>query len=309
MLLHAYLAGEKYDRGQGPLSLIEYNQFMQRIAKASFQPSDLLEQASLIDEACGDSIDKERVMMLLSRQNSLAMRLTEWESNGISIVGRGDDNYPACWLRRLGNKRPPFVYYVGNINLIDEKAIGVVGSRDVDDSGRDFARQIASAAVRDGFHVVSGFARGVDQYAMAAALDGGGKTIGVVSEGLLRASSKTECFQAIESGCMTLTSTCSPDIRKFEAWRAMDRNKLIYASAFCTVVVESAVGKGGTWKGAKEAMEMENGHVLVRSDGESEGCRRLLASGASPIEISRLKNPGWEIPIENHRIAQKELFD
>ena len=55
-------------------------------------------------------------------------------------------------------------------------------------------------------------------------------------------------------GLATLVSPFEPSTG-FSAGAAMARNKLIYALADVAVVVSSAVGEGGTWSGADEALK------------------------------------------------------
>jgi predicted Rossmann fold nucleotide-binding protein DprA/Smf involved in DNA uptake len=298
--LHGRFSGESFARGEGPLSLGEYNRLMRGLAGAGLTPADLYAVGDGVDAVVADctdgTLDPARVQMLLARGVELAVRLESWESAGVQVIGRSDPSYPSCWTARLGEQRPPFLFWCGDLALLDGHAVGIVGSRDVDDAGRSFAEHVAQSAVRDGYRVISGFARGVDQYAMAAALDAGGDAIGIVSEGLLRAASKSESGAALAAGRMLLVSVCSPDITRFQAWRAMDRNKLVYGAACASVVVEAAVGKGGTWTGAREAMKMQNGHVLVRADGGSPGCERLLDAGGHPLTTSSLASPGWTSP-------------
>jgi predicted Rossmann fold nucleotide-binding protein DprA/Smf involved in DNA uptake len=314
LLLHGRFGGETFERGEGPLSLGEYNAVMLVLVEQGIRPSDLVDSGDdvlgeVADAASGDGISADRLRKLLGRGMSLAVRLAEWESAGVAVIGRSDEKYPVCWSDRLRAKRPPVLYCVGDLSLMDGHSIGVVGSRDVDDEGRGFAESVSAAAVRDGFGVVSGFARGVDQYAMSAAIEAGGVTIGVLSEGLLRAASKSGCRGAIEAGRMALVATCSPDITRFQAWRAMDRNKLVYACAVSTVVVESASGSGGTWSGAKEAMEAENGIVLVRvGGGPSPGRQRLLEMGGYPLAVEALSLPEWHAPSGPPSGKQQELF-
>ncbi len=312
LFLTGRFSGEDFERGDGPLSLNEYNRLAVRLHEAGLRPSDLINVAGadVLLEIASDEAERIRLERILKRGIEAAMRLSQWESSGVRVLGRSDESYPAVWVERLGAKRPPIIYCIGDPSLINGHSIGVVGSRDVDDSGRDFAINIARSAVRDGFSVISGFARGVDQYAMSAALDAGGITIGIVADSLLRNASKTECYEAISEGRMTLVSTCSPDITRFLAWRVMDRNKYIYAASEATVVVETALKTGGTWSGATEAIKNQWSQVLVRANGEAGSGRKALESlGATAIDETIINEPGWHATKSPASERQPTLFD
>jgi DNA processing protein len=80
---------------------------------------------------------------------------------------------------------PPFVLFAaGNLERFRLPAVAVVGSRDASRYGRDVASRLAKELSSIGVTVVSGFARGVDEAAHTAALDGPGGTIAVLGCGL-----------------------------------------------------------------------------------------------------------------------------
>jgi len=72
----------------------------------------------------------------------------------------------------------------------------------------------------------------------------------------------------------------------------MARNKLIYALSDAAVIAASAVGTGGSWAGAVEALDAGWVPVFVRA-GEDvpEGNRQLLGRGALPLPSDPLPAP------------------
>jgi len=67
----------------------------------------------------------------------------------------------------------------------------------------------------------------------------------------------------VGEGRAAFLSPCTPGAA-FSAGAAMGRNKSIYALADVAVVVSSAVGSGGTWAGAVEALKARWVPVIVR---------------------------------------------
>src|SRR5690606_3025549 len=102
--------------------------------------------------------------------------------------------------KRLGDACPPFLLVAGSVAWLDRQSLGVVGSRDADESGLDLARRAAVLAVEHGWQVVSGLARGVDHEAMAAAHGAGGAVIGIPAEGIVRAARNAEVRRRVHAG-------------------------------------------------------------------------------------------------------------
>ena len=201
--------------------------------------------------------------------------------NGIWIISRSDQDYPARYKKHLKDKAPPLLFGVGDRSLLQGGGVAVVGSRNVDADGEAFTRKTAELCAYNRMSVVSGGARGVDQIAMTAALDAGGITIGVLAENLLKKSLERNARNAISEGRLLLISPYHPNAR-FTVGTAMGRNKLIYAMADYGLVVSADYKKGGTWAGATEELKRENSlTVFVRSSANAPlGNKKMLDLGA-----------------------------
>ena len=79
---------------------------------------------------------------------------------------------------------PQNLYYVGNINILNTKAISIVGKRNASAKGKYYAYLLAKKYASQGFTIVSGLAKGIDQFAHIGALAAKGKTIAVLGNGL-----------------------------------------------------------------------------------------------------------------------------
>ena len=100
----------------------------------------------------------------------------------VNLISRGEPVYPPP-LENIPD--PPGLLYVkGKIEPRDQLAIAVVGSRHCTPYGTRTAERLASALARTGFTVVSGLARGIDAAAHRGAIKAGGRTIGVLANGL-----------------------------------------------------------------------------------------------------------------------------
>jgi predicted Rossmann fold nucleotide-binding protein DprA/Smf involved in DNA uptake len=194
-----------------------------------------------------------------------------------------DARFPPRLRDRLGAACPAFLLVAGPIDSLDRGALGVVGSRDADEPALDVARLAATLAVAREWQVVSGLARGVDQAAMTAAHAAGGAAVGVPAEGILRAARNAEVRRQVHAGRLCLVSPYAPDV-PFRAANAIGRNKIVYALSSLTFVPAAEDGRGGTWAGAKEALDRRIGPVAVwTGPGAPPGNHALARRGARPV--------------------------
>lgn len=106
----------------------------------------------------------------------------EVERAGLRVVTAFEEEYSPL-LREIAD--PPFALYaLGNLERLRLPAVAVVGSREASRYGRDVASRLARELSAAGVTVVSGFARGIDTAAHAAARDSPGGTIAVFGCGL-----------------------------------------------------------------------------------------------------------------------------
>ena len=80
---------------------------------------------------------------------------------------------------------PPIVlFYRGNLSLINQRAVAIVGSRDHSKYAKDCIHDLIPSLVKDDIVVISGLARGVDTLAHEETLKVNGNTIAVIGSGL-----------------------------------------------------------------------------------------------------------------------------
>lgn len=262
----------------------EYQRLARVLWEAKLQPSDLLQSdASEYLTLCQAVVDKERLKRLLARGFLLGQVLERWQTRSIWVISRADALYPSRFKSRLRDESPALLYGCGDINLVDKGGLAVVGSRNVDDVLFSYASKIGQLSAKAGRTIISGGAKGIDQAAMKGALESGGNAVGVLAEDLEKVSINREERNFILDGKLVLISAYDPASR-FNVGHAMQRNKLIYALADTSLVVNSDVNKGGTWAGAIEQLnKFKFTPLFVRVTGEaSSGLEALRKNGALP---------------------------
>ncbi len=264
LLLCGYLGGEKSVKTLTPT---EYSRLVEWLRISNLRPSSLLVEKNVTSASDALGFSEERLSLLLRRGVQLGVALEKWTQAGIWVVSRSDQEYPARYRTHLGlSQSPPLLFGVGDSKLLSLGGLGVVGSRNVDSEGADFTTDIGRLCAKGGTAIISGYARGVDQFAMWGALDNGGIAVGILAENLLKKSLEKKAREAIAEKRLMFISHCHPSAR-FMVGNAMARNKLIYALSDYTLVVNAEYKKGGTWAGATEELRRKKSRpVFVRVD-------------------------------------------
>jgi len=268
-------------RSEKPLTQAEYTSLVRWLISVGMRPGDLLSKNHGADVSAGVGIDRLRFESLLGRGVMLGFAVEEWQRNGIWIISRSDKEYPVRYKQHLKDDAPPILFGIGEKYLLAGGGVAIVGSRHVDMNGETFAKEVAELCARNRLPVISGGARGVDQFAMTSALEAGGKVIGVIAENLQRKSLEKNARYAIAEGRLLLISPYHPDAG-FSVGTAMARNKMIYALADYGLVVSTDYKKGGTWAGAYEELKRENPRpIFVRTVKDApSGNGKLVELGA-----------------------------
>lgn len=139
-------------------------------------------------------------------------------------------------------RRPLWVH--GDPSVLRFPAIGIVGTRQPSAHGLAATRAIAATCVAEGWLVVSGAARGIDEAAHAAALSAGGRTIGVLpspAPGGLRRGARRLGDKIVSAGALV---SDRPPGTPPAAWSFVARNSLLAALTDGLIVVEAPEGSG-----------------------------------------------------------------
>ena len=282
LLLTAPLIAGRGTSSSELLSPGEYKRLARYLREIQRQPADLVApDAGDLLHACQPVIDEARMQHLLGRGFLLSQVIERWHARAIWVVSRADTEYPRRLKACLREDAPAVIYGCGDMSLLESGGLAVVGSRHVDDSLIEYTMAIGRLAARAGRTIVSGGAKGIDQAAMHGALEAGGKVSGVLGDSLEKTTMNREHRNFLLDGQLVLISPFDPSAG-FTVGHAMQRNKLIYALADASLVVNSDLNKGGTWAGAIEQLdELKFVPVYVRSTGESSsGLDALRAKGA-----------------------------
>jgi DNA processing protein len=203
---------------------------------------------------------------------------------GVRIIPRGDAEYPPS-LENIPD--PPSLLYVkGTLEPRDQLAISLVGSRHCTPYGARMAERLASGLARTGFTVVSGLARGIDAAAHRGALKAGGRTIGVLANGLgsIYPPEHEELAHAVCASGALISEM--PMEQNPLAGLFNQRNRVISGLSLGVVIVE-ATPRSGSLATARHAVDQNREVFAVPGPADSlasRGCHRLIRDGAALVE-------------------------
>ena len=230
LLLCSHL-GSPDNEFAAPLTLREWNPITRKLSSISLAPSDLLgiSTADLETRLGFSAAEADRLERLLSRIDEIQRELDRLASRGIYPLTRYDVDYPERYRQRLKDSAPPVLFCSGEMALLGQPGIAVVGSRHLDEAGQACAEFVGNACGLSGQVLYSGGARGVDTIGMKGALDNRGTAVGILADSLEKASREYDWHNAIQSGDLCLVSPYAPNAG-FSVGAAMGRNRLIYAA-------------------------------------------------------------------------------
>ena len=221
----------------------------------------------------------KRILALLSRQEQLDWYLKKAAACDVYPITRVSPEYPHKLRLRLGLDAPGCLWAKGDHRLLEAPTVGLVGSRELLEDNRAFAREAGIQAARQEYVLVSGNARGADREAQEACLKEGGFVISVVGDEIAQLPKQENILYLSEVGF---------DL-SFTPQRALHRNAVIHSLADRMLVAQCSLEKGGTWNGTVRNLRGQYSPVFCYDDG-SEAMKRLMALGATAIEFSNLKD-------------------
>ena len=179
----------------------------------------------------------------------------KFEESCDGFVALGDSNFPQHRGNVKESERPVFLYYKGNIDLlnIENKNISVIGLLNPVGDIEERERKIVAQFVKNGATIVSGLAFGCDSISHQQALESNGNTVAILPSPLnniLPARNKGLAYKIIEDGGLLVTEYGNDFKNTMElSSRYKERDRL--QALFCDTIVLAASyaqNSGERWK-------------------------------------------------------------
>jgi DNA processing protein len=222
--------------------------------------------------------------------DALAPALAWLEDDNNHIVTLADSDYPQALLNIPD---PPILLYVkGRLDLLNQAALAIVGSRNATPQGIHNAEAFAKSLSDAGLCIISGLAHGIDAAAHRGALRGQGKdsgsSIAVVGTGLDKvypAANRDLAHALAQQGALVSEFPLgTPPL----AANFPRRNRLISGLSLGCLVVEASLQSGSL---ITARLALEQGREVFAIPGsihapQSKGCHALLKQGAKLVETA-----------------------
>ncbi|WP_085317926.1 DNA-processing protein DprA [Derxia lacustris] len=218
---------------------------------------------------------------------ALIERTLDWaEQPDRHLLTLADADYPQQLLTIADP--PPLLWAIGNLALLAQPTIGIVGSRNATAQGIENARGFAANLAGAGLVVVSGLALGIDAAAHEGALETG-TTIAVIGTGadiVYPARNRALAHRIAAGGLILSEQPLGTGVHKASFPR---RNRIISGLSLGVLVVEAAAGSGSLITARQAA---EQGREVFALPGSihsalSKGCHQLIRDGAKLVDESR----------------------
>lgn len=225
-------------------------------------------------------------------------------SSDVVLSKKSDEIYSK--LLMMTEEAPPYLFLKGNVNLLNEKSVCVVGSRNASNESIQKTEKIVKSLIKRNIVVNAGLAKGIDTATHAAALNNGGKTIAVIGTPINQFYPKEnrELQERIEKDGLLVSQfpPCNPVNR----WNFPTRNGVMSGISLATIIMEAGETSGAL-KQADYALKQGRDVLIPKSAVDStliSWPRKYIDKGAS--EFKTLKDV---LEILNRNTVLKDLFN
>ena len=220
-----------------------------------------------------------RIVALLEEEDLLIHYLRRAQKAGCTPIPRISPLYPRILRDRLGDDAPGCLWAKGELEILKNPTISLVGSRVLNPKNAEFSAEAGRQAALQGFTLVSGNARGADKTAQDACLKTGGQVVSIVADSLEKHAVKENVLYLSEEDFDA----------EFSAQRALSRNRCIHALGEKVLVAQASYQHGGTWDGTVKNLRFGWSPVFCFAD-KSPASELLCQMGANPVALEQLSD-------------------
>jgi DNA processing protein len=176
-------------------------------------------------------------------KNQIINQIETFDESCDGLVAIGDKNFPKYRGTVKESERPIFLFYKGDLSLIDfeNNNVTVIGLLNPDETIESREQKIVSEIVKKEITIVSGLAFGCDSIAHKQALIGG-KTVAILPSPLYKimpAKNKSLAFEIVEEGGLLVSEYFDEHKSAMDlSSRYKDRDRL--QALFCDTIILAA---------------------------------------------------------------------
>ena len=204
---------------------------------------------------------------------------------GAQLICFNNPDYPE--ILKTIHDPPPLLSIKGNVELLNQKNVGIVGARNASLNGKRIAHNFARELGENRLSIVSGLARGIDTAAHEGSINTG--TIAVLAGGIdyIYPPENKNLYEEIAKKGVVIAE--APFNTTPQASYFPRRNRLISGLSLGVVIVEAAV-KSGSLITARFALEQGREVFAIPGsplDPRCHGPNQLIQQGALLVQNSQ----------------------
>ncbi len=234
----------------------------------------------------GIGIKSAKIILENRTKISPKKELGEINKLGISFLTKKDSSYPDL-LKEISSS-PFILFYIGDLNVLKQKIIAIVGPRIPTHYGKNITTKFATELANSGIIIASGMANGIDSISHKSCTDLEKPTIAVLGCGIETSRQNTGNKKQINSilGAGGLILSEYPPFAKSAKYTFPARNRIVSGISFGTLIPEAGL-KSGTLITARLALEQNREVFAIPGNIFSEksaGTNWLLKKGAILVD-------------------------
>lgn len=163
-------------------------------------------------------------------------------SSDVILVKKGDNIYSK--LLAETKEAPPYLFLKGNVQLLAEKSVCVVGSRNASLNSMEKTERIVKSLIKRNIVVNAGLAKGIDTATHRSALKYGGRTIAVIGTPINQYYPKENKELQMEIEEHGLVVSQFPPCNTVNRWNFPIRNATMSGISLATIIMEAGETSG-----------------------------------------------------------------
>lgn len=226
------------------------------------------------------------------------------------IIEYCDELYPER-LREL--KKPPSrLHAIGNIEILNNYGIAIVGSRHNTLYGAKMCQKFTKDLVEYNINIISGLAVGIDTIAHETCLKNSGKTIAVLPSGVknIYPKSNIELARAILENDGVLVTEYDDEVEA-DSNKFRERNRIVAGMGIGTLVVEAGENSG-TNITARNTIEQGKPVFSIPSSLDNKKgitTNKLIKKGCNLVtDVTDILSEFSDIKFEKKQLPKNDIF-
>lgn len=247
MLLTLPLTADKEELVR-PLASAEFIQLVKRVEAAGLGTIGSLigmDISAVMAKLDMPEQEAYRICMLLSRTMPLSYAMERFYEQNIEILTGMDEEYPNRLTERLGTDAPTAMYVSGNIELLKQPMIAILGISGVKmtPAAEKGVRMLVRSLKDEGFGLITSSEPGACRVAEKEAFECGVNVISVLAGDLSRKKEEDMYIEAQMRGQALLVSLVHPDA-PYTGVHAISRNRIVYSMALASFIATTDAKRG-----------------------------------------------------------------